>query len=168
MQLGKLFLRKGFLMGNTPAATVRARVAASNTPSFAYDDEILDWDVPSINASAAPSRPPRSPASTRDVSSSHTGSSDASTTGCGRRTRPALRGNPWAMTGSNRRPSPCKGAALPTELIARANSHSRGRFDAPRTASVVRPSIALAATLAIGRVPGVSEARHPSRCQKLT
>ena len=29
------------------------------------------------------------------------------------------RGNPWAMTGSNRRHPPCKGGALPTELIAR-------------------------------------------------
>jgi hypothetical protein len=34
--------------------------------------------------------------------------------------RVATRGKMWAMTGSNRRPSPCKGAALPTELIARA------------------------------------------------
>lgn len=25
----------------------------------------------------------------------------------------------WVMTGSNRRPTPCKGAALPTELITR-------------------------------------------------
>ena len=51
MERGKLFLRKGLLMADTIGATVRARVAANNAPSPAYDDEILDWDVPSINVS---------------------------------------------------------------------------------------------------------------------
>ena len=53
----------------------------------------------------------------------------------GRDHRKALPGKgfrPWAWTGSNRRPLPCKGSALPTELNARGGHGNAGRGQTAR------------------------------------
>ena len=49
---GKIFPRKGMLMGDM----LGAKITVTSMPSSAYDHEILDWDVPSINASAGSTR----------------------------------------------------------------------------------------------------------------
>lgn len=63
-----------------------------------------------------------------------------------------LRNSLWAMTGSNRRPSPCKGAALPAELIARKPA-VRSSFAQAR----LGPSLA-AAAFALGLTLGPLQA----------
>ena len=52
---GKIILKKGLLMAETPSTAVRARVVLNDGP-YAADDDTLDWDVPPISISAASTR----------------------------------------------------------------------------------------------------------------
>ena len=43
-------------MSKMQVATVRTQVTVNSKPSIVYNDEILDWDVPSIDAPASSTR----------------------------------------------------------------------------------------------------------------
>lgn len=51
-----IFQKKGLLMSKMQVATVRTQVTVNSKPSSVYKDEILDWDVPLIDAHIACSR----------------------------------------------------------------------------------------------------------------
>ena len=49
MEQGKFLNRKGPNMSESSSAAAKARIPASDQPSPLYLDEILDWDVPSLD-----------------------------------------------------------------------------------------------------------------------
>ena len=56
MERVKTFQIEGLFTSKMQVATVRTQLTVNSKPSTVFNDEILDWDIPSIEAPAASTR----------------------------------------------------------------------------------------------------------------